>query len=79
MNHPLYNPKYEKARDALIPLAEAAATLRVKDFGEKWDLRCGADDKMVKWDYWTQFFHEEMNKLWEANDGAKGGNDHDRM
>jgi len=68
MNQPLYNPEYEKARNALIPLAEASATQRVKAFGEKWDLRHGADGKMVKWDYWTQFFHEEMNKLWEESD-----------
>jgi len=64
---------YSKWRNKLIPTAEARANARVMR------LRAG-DHKLVKgkdgvpfrWDFFTQFFHEEMrNLINEYKSGAK--------
>ena len=55
--------KYRDKIDALVPFAEAEALKRVKEFGKKTEERIGIDGKPFKWDYFTQFFHEEMNRM----------------
>jgi len=55
--------KYRDKIDALVPFAEAEALKRVKEFGKKTEERIGKDGKPFKWDYFTQFFHEEMNRM----------------
>ena len=55
--------KYRDKVDALVPFAERAALKRVKEFGKKTEERIGKDGKLFKWCFFTQFFHEEMNKL----------------
>jgi hypothetical protein len=56
--------QYVSERDSLIPLAEDRAKQRLKEFGKAWDYRKGVDGKNFRFDYETQFFHEEMEKLW---------------
>ena len=64
---------YEAARNKLIPEAEAIANKRVAErtslFGDapvyvegKKDPVTGKTDKF-KWSFFSQFFHEEMNRL----------------
>jgi hypothetical protein len=56
--------EYAAFRNSLIPEAEERAKQRLKVFGKAWNWRKGAEDKRFRWDYLTQFFHEEMNRLW---------------
>jgi hypothetical protein len=56
--------QYVSERNSLIPLAEDRAKQRLKEFGKAWDCRKGVDGKNFRFDYETQFFHEEMEKLW---------------
>jgi len=54
---------YSESIDALIPEAEKIANERVREIGKKWDPRKGPDGKIFRYDYFTRFFHEEMNRL----------------
>ena len=58
--------KYRDKIDALVPFAEAEALKRVKEYGRKTEERVGVDGKLFKWDFFTEFFHEEINKLCKA-------------
>ena len=53
---------YIRKVDELIPLAEKAANDRIKG-RKKMAVVAGVDGMPYKWDYWTQYFHEEMNRL----------------
>ena len=55
--------KYRDKIDALVPFAEAEALKRVKEFGKKTEERIGVSGKPYKWDFLTQFFHEEMDRM----------------
>ena len=55
--------KYRDKIDALVPFAEAEAQKRVREFGKKTEERIGKDGKLLKWCFFTQFFHEEMNRM----------------
>jgi len=58
--------KYRDKIDALVPFAEAEAQKRVKKLGKEIEERIGKDGKPFKWCFFTQFFHEEINKLCKA-------------
>lgn len=54
---------YEQQINALIPEASKLADVRTKALPYKTEWRTGLGSILYNWDYWTQFFHEEMNKL----------------
>lgn len=55
---------HEDKINAFIPLAEEIANQRVKALKKVSEKRPhGADGGKFTWDYFTQFFHEEMNRL----------------
>ena len=54
---------YEKSVNALIPEAVKKADAKVKKWGEATESRMGVDGAKCTWSFWTQFFHEEMNRL----------------
>lgn len=51
------------AIEDLIPLASKTAGRRVKELGKESEVREGAGIVPVNWDFWTEFFHEEMLRL----------------
>jgi hypothetical protein len=53
--------EYEKAINDLIPIASFRANALVKKLGKSVDERSGVDGKPFNHDYWTEFFHREMN------------------
>jgi len=55
--------KYRDKVDALVPFAERAALKRVKKLGKETEERIGVSGKPYIWDFLTQFFHEEMNRM----------------
>ena len=55
--------KYKDKVDALVDFAEKAAQERVKKLGRETEERIGVSGKPYKWDFLTQFFHEEMNRM----------------
>ena len=55
--------KYRDKIDALVPFAEAEAQKRVKEYGKEVEERIGKDGKPFNWDFFTQFFHEEINRM----------------
>lgn len=61
-SHP--DTDYISARDALIPEAEKIAKQRVQEIGKDSDWRTGVEGKKFKWDYFSEEFHKEMNRLW---------------
>ncbi len=69
---PYHDPVYEAAIDALIPKAEKIAKQRAEEIGKEWDLRIGIDGKKFRWNYQSQFFAEEMNRL-AAEKGLRYG------
>ena len=54
---------YKDKVDALVPFAEAEALKRVKELGKETEERIGVSGKPYKWDFLTQFFHEEMDRM----------------
>ena len=54
---------YEAARNKLIPEAEAVANRRVREQGATHKEVKGKDGVIFKWSFFSQFFHEEMNRL----------------
>ena len=54
---------YKDKVDALVDFAEKAAQERVKKLGRETEERIGKDGKLFKWCFFTQFFHEEMNRM----------------
>ena len=55
--------KYEKAIDALIPIAEKEAVEKVEAIGMLSEPRLGAEGKTYNHCFKTQFFHESMTRL----------------
>jgi hypothetical protein len=49
--------------NSLIPKAERKARARVKILGIKSEKRAGKGGGLFNWDFFTQFFHEEMDRL----------------
>ena len=54
---------YKDKVDALVDFAEKAAQERVKKLGKKTEERIGKDGKPFNWDFFTEFFHEEMDRM----------------
>jgi len=54
---------YKDKVDALVDFAEKAAQKRVKKLGKETEERIGKDGKPFNWDFFTEFFHEEMNMM----------------
>lgn len=46
-----------------MAIAEAEANRRVTEHGSAFKLVEGHDGEPFKWSFFTQFFHEEMNRL----------------
>ena len=61
--------KYEAARNALIPIAEAYAN---KECGSKPPKKVrGDDDARNAWTAkWNRVFHSKMDRLWEQKNAA---------
>ena len=55
--------KYKDTVDALVDFAEKAAQERVKKLGKETEERIGKDGKPFNWDFFTEFFHEEMDRM----------------
>ena len=55
--------KYKDKVDALVDFAEKAAQERVKKLGKETEERIGKDGKPFNWDFFTEFFHEEMDRM----------------
>lgn len=53
---------YTSAIDRLIPGASREATIRVRETGKKSEIRTGVDGNPVVHDFWSQYFHEAMNR-----------------
>ena len=49
--------------DALIDFATLTAEKRVKKLGKETKTVKGVNGVDIEWDYFTEFFHEEMDKL----------------
>ena len=47
----------------LIPLASHYATVRCKQVGARIVEKPGVDGKPYNYDYWSEYFHKEMNRL----------------
>jgi hypothetical protein len=58
-----YDADYDKARTALSFLAQRRATERVKATGVRSKSILDVDGKPGTHDYWTQYYHEEIEKL----------------
>ena len=54
---------YRDKIDALVPFAERAALKRVKEYGKEVEERIGKDGKPFNWNFFTEFFHEEMDRM----------------
>lgn len=54
---------YESAINELIPLASHYATVRCKQVKATTAIRPGVDGKPYNYDYWTEYYHMEMNRL----------------
>jgi|GEM_PF-6187126 len=59
----MIDKKYNAARVKLMAIAEAEANRRVTEHGSAFKLVEGHDGEPFKWSFFTQFFHEEMNRL----------------
>jgi hypothetical protein len=63
------DPVYVAAVNGLIPLACKKATARVKKLGRFSEprvgacLKGGANPEPYQHDFWSEFFHQEMNQL----------------
>lgn len=71
---PLCRKKYEDCINLLIPEAEQIALARVKALGKTFELRPAARPKgneTFQHDFFSEFFHEEMNRLAYAH-GYRG-------
>jgi hypothetical protein len=54
---------YQKSINALIPLAEKEANKRVSELGRKTEERIGVGNQIFNWDFFTEYFHEAMNRM----------------
>jgi len=54
---------YEKDVNFFIPIAEAKAKKQAKRKVQKFVLLPGADGRLYKHDFFTEFFHKELNRL----------------
>ena len=59
---------YKDKVDALVDFAEKAAQKRVKKLGKETEERIGKDGKPFNWDFFTEFFHEEMNMMYREKE-----------
>lgn len=59
----MYDPNYELRINSLIPLAEKEAKEKVEKLGVKTKSVAGKNGEIFEYDYWTEFFHEAMNRL----------------
>lgn len=53
---------YTTAIDRLIPGASREATVRVRELPSRYETRIGVDGEPVQHDFWTEYFHEAMNR-----------------
>jgi len=71
---PLSRQRYEQSINRLIPEAEQAALDRVKALGKTFELRPAVRSggkETYHHDFFSEFFHEEMNRLAYAH-GYRG-------
>lgn len=60
------NTAYENARNKLIPVAVAAAKIRLSRMPKRSEPRPGIDGEPYDHCFFTEYFHEEMEKLAEG-------------
>ncbi len=58
---PKIKSPYEKMVNLLIPEATAKANKRVRKQGKAFEQRPGVDGQPVKYCFFSEFFHREMN------------------
>ena len=54
---------HEREVDSLIPKAIKAADRKLKKLPNKHEKRTGSDGTPYKHCFWTEFYHEAMNRL----------------
>jgi len=54
---------YSEKIDDLIPEANKIALAQEKKHGKTYKTAMGVDGRPMKWHYYTQYFHEAMNKM----------------
>lgn len=52
-----------KSIDALIPMAIEEANRQVAILGKETETRPGVDGVPFNWDFWTEFYHADMNRM----------------
>lgn len=57
------NPDYVRKINDLIPMASHYATVRTNQIGATTKVIPGIDGKDYHYDYWSEYFHSEMNRL----------------
>ena len=55
--------KYQDDINALISFAEKEATNKVTALGKKNETRIGKGGQKFKWDFWSEYFHDAMNRM----------------
>ena len=63
------NPEYqirkahEDAINSLIPIAEIEADRKIKRLKSPFRSMKGKDESVFNYSYWTQYFHQAMNRM----------------
>ena len=54
---------HEGLINALIPRAEQEATTKAANMPEQYETRTGAEGKPMNWHFWTEYYHQAMNRM----------------